>query len=61
MDGQEVEVEVAPRTSYQEAAEGAGISIPHICVHDALNPPAVCRTYIVEVEGTRTLPASCVA
>jgi NADH dehydrogenase/NADH:ubiquinone oxidoreductase subunit G len=59
IDGQPIEV--APGTTYLEAAEQAGIDIPHICVHDALTPPAVCRMCVVEVEGAQTLPAACVA
>lgn len=59
IDGQEVTV---PRgTTYLEAASMLGIDVPHICYHEALTPPAVCRMCVVEVEGARTLPASCVA
>lgn len=59
VDGQEVSV--PPGTTYLEAAESLGIDVPHICVHDGLTPPAVCRICMVEVEGARTLVASCVA
>lgn len=59
IDGQEITVPAG--TSYLDAASMLGIEIPHICVHDALTPPAVCRMCVVEVEGARVLPASCVA
>ena len=59
IDGHEITV---PRgTTYLEAAQMAGIDVPHICVHDALTPPGVCRMCVVEVEGVRVLAASCVA
>lgn len=59
IDGQSVEVVAG--TTIMEAAAVLGIEIPHICVHDALTPPAVCRACVVEVEGVRVLPAACVA
>lgn len=59
IDGQEITVPLG--TTYLEAATMLGIDVPHICYHEALTPPAVCRMCVVEVEGARTLPASCVA
>jgi NADH dehydrogenase/NADH:ubiquinone oxidoreductase subunit G len=59
IDGQTTTV---PRgTTILQAAEQAGIDVPHICYHDALTPPAVCRMCVVDVEGARVLQASCVA
>ncbi len=59
IDGQTVSV---PRgTTILQAAEQIGIEIPHICYHEALTPPAVCRMCVVDVEGARVLQASCVA
>jgi len=45
-----------------EAARGAGISIPTLCHHDALEPFGGCRLCIVEVEvrGWTRLVVSCV-
>jgi predicted molibdopterin-dependent oxidoreductase YjgC len=37
-----------------------GVSIPTICYHPSLTPPAVCRLCVVEVEKTRVLPPACV-
>ena len=59
LDGQEIQV--PPGISILEAAEAHGVDIPHICYHDSLTPPAVCRVCVVEVEGSRVLPAACVA
>ena len=45
-----------------EAAHGAGISIPTLCLHEALEPFGGCRLCIVEVEtgGWSRLVVSCV-
>ena len=59
IDGQDITVPAG--TTYLEAAEELGIDVPHICVHDGLTPPAVCRMCVVDVEGARVLQASCVA
>jgi len=42
-----------------QAAELVGIDIPHLCYHEQLSPSAACRLCVVEVEGTKTLVASC--
>ncbi|MEW6162378.1 MAG: 2Fe-2S iron-sulfur cluster-binding protein [Nitrospirota bacterium] len=36
-----------------------GISIPTLCYHTQLTPTGACRLCVVEVEGSRTLVASC--
>ncbi len=45
-----------------EAARGAGIEIPTLCHHDALEPYGGCRLCIVEAEsgGVTRMVASCV-
>ena len=43
-----------------DAARALGIDIPTVCTHPATSPKAICRTCVVEVDGTRTLAASCV-
>ncbi len=59
IDGQSITV---PRgTTILQAARQLGIEIPHICYHEALTPPAVCRACVVEVKGGRVLAAACVA
>ena len=54
------EVSVKPGTTILEAARSVGIDIPTLCHHRALVPVGACRVCVVEVEGQRTLQASCV-
>ena len=42
-----------------QAARAAGIEIPHLCYHEKLPPTGACRMCVVEVEGGRSLAASC--
>ena len=58
IDGQEVRV--AGGTSLYDAAHRAGAEIPVLCHEPKLRPVGVCRMCVVEVEGERTLAASCV-
>ena len=46
-------------TTILEACKIAGISIPTLCHHEDLCVAGVCRICVVEVEGMRTLQASC--
>ncbi len=57
IDGREVQAEEG--TTIFEAARKAGISIPHLCYRHDLTPTTSCRLCVVEVEGARTLVASC--
>jgi len=57
IDSREVKAE-GGMTIFQ-AAKGAGISIPHLCYREDLTSTAGCRLCVVEVEGARTLVASC--
>ncbi|MEW5866356.1 MAG: NADH-dependent [FeFe] hydrogenase, group A6 [Bacillota bacterium] len=43
-----------------DAARRAGIDIPTLCYHPAVGRIGSCRVCVVEIEGARTLPASCV-
>ncbi|HSO26436.1 MAG TPA: 2Fe-2S iron-sulfur cluster-binding protein, partial [Anaerolineales bacterium] len=52
-------LEVAPGTTVLNAARSAGIEIPTLCDHPAVKPYGGCRLCVVEVEGIRTLQASC--
>ena len=54
-------VTVPRGTTILDAAAELGTEVPHVCYHDALTPPAVCRMCVVEVEGARVLQAACVA
>ncbi|NLY39761.1 MAG: 2Fe-2S iron-sulfur cluster binding domain-containing protein [Firmicutes bacterium] len=58
IDGKEVTVEAG--TTVLEAARKAAIDIPVLCYHPELRPEGACRICVVEIEGARNLPASCV-
>ncbi|MCZ6872324.1 MAG: formate dehydrogenase subunit alpha [bacterium] len=53
-------VEVARETTLYDAAQQVGIDIPILCHSPHLQPVAVCRVCVVEVEGARVLQASCI-
>ncbi len=57
IDGAKVEVQ--PGTTLYDAAKSAGIDIPVLCHAPTLQPVAVCRLCVVEVEGARVLQAAC--
>ena len=52
-------VSVAEGTTILEAARAAGVSIPTLCHLEHRAPLGACRVCVVEVEGARTLQASC--
>ena len=53
------ELSVKPGTTILEAAEKAGIPIPHLCYLKEINEIAACRMCMVEVEGTDRLVPAC--
>ena len=57
LDGRSVRAE-AGQTLLQ-VAQREGLSIPHLCHQDGLTPAGNCRACVVEVDGERTLAASC--
>ncbi|MGM9591026.1 MAG: 2Fe-2S iron-sulfur cluster-binding protein, partial [Faecousia sp.] len=57
IDGRELSVPKG--TTILEAAEKAGIPIPHLCFLKDINEIAACRMCVVEVEGTNRLVPSC--
>jgi len=57
IDGREVRAEEG--MTIFEAARRTGIHIPHLCYREDLRPTTACRLCVVEVEGARTLVASC--
>jgi NADH dehydrogenase/NADH:ubiquinone oxidoreductase subunit G len=57
IDGREVKAQ-AGMTIF-DACKKEGIPIPHLCFRKDLAPTAACRLCVVEVEGSRTLVASC--
>jgi formate dehydrogenase major subunit len=52
-------VQVSAGTSVLRAATEAGIDIPRLCATDSVEAFGSCRLCVVEVEGVRTVPASC--
>ncbi len=60
LDGQEVEAERG--MTIWEVANGRGLKIPHLCHKPApgYRPDGNCRACMVEIEGERTLAASCI-
>ncbi|MEO0487252.1 MAG: formate dehydrogenase subunit alpha [Pseudomonadota bacterium] len=55
-------VEAAPGQSIWEVAKGDGFIIPHLCHKDqpGYRSDGNCRACMVEIEGERTLAASCI-
>ncbi|MDU8911374.1 formate dehydrogenase subunit alpha [Aestuariicoccus sp. MJ-SS9] len=60
LDGQEVEARKGE--TIWEVANGRGLVIPHLCHKPApgYRPDGNCRACMVEIEGERTLAASCI-
>ncbi|WP_371381669.1 NADH-dependent [FeFe] hydrogenase, group A6 [Sporomusa aerivorans] len=58
IDGQQVQV--PGESTILEAARSIGIKIPTLCYHPEYKPEGSCRICLVEVEGARSLVASCV-
>lgn len=57
IDGKRVDAE--PSQTILQAAQKMGIHIPTLCHDPRLAPTGACRMCIVEVEGARSLVASC--
>ena len=57
LDGREVQA-VAGETLWS-LAQRQGTTLPHLCHADGLLPAGNCRACLVEVDGERTLTASC--
>ncbi len=55
-----IKVEAKPGTTVLEAAKKAGIKIPTLCYLEEISNTGACRICLVEVQGARTLQASCV-
>ena len=55
-----IPVTVPAGTTVLEAARDAGIKIPSLCYLKDVNEIGACRICVVEVEGARSLMASCV-
>lgn len=57
IDGKEIEVPEG--TTVLKAAKMAGVEIPTLCDHPALEPYGGCRLCLVDIEGARTLQPAC--
>ncbi len=55
----EKKVSVPLGTTILDACKQNGITVPTLCHHEDLCVAGVCRVCVVEVEGMRTLQASC--
>ncbi len=55
----EKEFEVEEGITILEAAERAGLHIPHLCYHKAFIPQGSCRLCLVEIEGLPKLELAC--
>lgn len=55
-----VSVSVPAGTTVLEAAKSVGIEIPTLCHDPNLSNPGSCRLCVVDIEGMRNLPISCV-
>ena len=58
VDGQQVTVPAS--ATVLEAAKAAGVRVHSLCYHPELRPEGACRVCVVEIDGVRGLPASCV-
>jgi formate dehydrogenase major subunit len=60
LDGETVEADAG--MTIWEVANGRGLKIPHLCHKPAVGyrPDGNCRACMVEIEGERTLAASCI-
>ncbi|MDU4962029.1 MAG: NADH-dependent [FeFe] hydrogenase, group A6 [Sporomusaceae bacterium] len=55
-----IKIEVPQAATVLEAALAAGVKVPTLCYHPELRPEGACRVCLVEVQGARSLVASCV-
>lgn len=53
-------IEVPEGTTVLDAARKAGVKIPTLCYLESVQAIGACRVCLVEVEGAKTLAASCV-
>ncbi len=52
-------LDVEEGTTILNAAESAGIKIPHLCYHKAFIPEGSCRMCLIEIEGIPKLELAC--
>lgn len=56
-----IDVSVPEDTTIMEAAKTVGIHIPNLCYLEGVHQFGSCRICVVDVEGAKTLQASCLA
>ncbi|MGI6368032.1 MAG: 2Fe-2S iron-sulfur cluster-binding protein [Anaerolineae bacterium] len=54
-----IEISVPSNSTVLEAARRAGVNIPTLCDHPAIEPIGACRMCLVEIEKQRTLQPAC--
>ena len=57
LDGQALRA--LPGETILQAAQRAGVDIPHLCYQDGYRPDGNCRACVVEIAGERVLAPSC--
>ena len=57
IDGRSVSVQTG--TTILDAAQAAGIPIPHLCYLKGINEIAACRMCVVEIDGIERLVTAC--
>ncbi|MDT3672366.1 MAG: formate dehydrogenase subunit alpha [Aromatoleum sp.] len=57
LDGREIPA--APGESILQAAQRAGVDIPHLCYTEGMRADGNCRACVVEIDGERVLAPSC--
>lgn len=53
------QVQALPGETLLQVAQREGINVPHLCYKNGLEPAGNCRACMVEIDGERTLAASC--
>ncbi|MCR2747349.1 formate dehydrogenase subunit alpha [Limnobacter parvus] len=53
------QVQALPGETLLQVAQREGINVPHLCHKNGLEPAGNCRACMVEIDGERTLAASC--
>lgn len=54
-----MDVEARPGETILQAAERAGVRIPHLCYMEGMRADGNCRACVVEIQGERVLAPSC--
>ena len=55
-----IAAKVSEDSTVMQAADSIGIHIPRLCYHPRLSSVGACRVCVVEIDGAKNFPASCV-